>query len=160
MEAHLCPFQCLLPADGRDWVITVRFHPAPRGRKGRLSKPHQTAVSGSCPDRTAPISGGVLDCIQPETFQPERSAIASPRGSRSSDRALSIMTANVLIVFLKCYKRFISPLLPSACRFHPTCSVYMMEAIERHGSVRGIGMGLKRLGKCHPFHSGGFDPVP
>jgi len=70
------------------------------------------------------------------------------------------MTANVLIVFLKFYKRFISPLLPSACRFHPTCSVYMMEAIERHGSVRGIGMGLKRLGKCHPFHSGGFDPVP
>jgi putative membrane protein insertion efficiency factor len=70
------------------------------------------------------------------------------------------MTANVFIAVLKFYKRFMSPLLPSACRFHPTCSVYMMEAIEKHGAVRGVAMGLKRLGKCHPFHSGGFDPVP
>ena len=151
---------CLLPAGGRDWIIAIRFHPAPSDRKGSVSKPHQTAVSGSRPDRKAPVSGGVLDRIQPEAFQSERAVAASPRGSRSSDRALSIMTANVFIAVLKFYKRFISPLLPSACRFHPTCSVYMMEAIEKHGAVRGVAMGLKRLGKCHPFHCGGFDPVP
>jgi putative membrane protein insertion efficiency factor len=60
---------------------------------------------------------------------------------------------------LRIYKRWISPLLPSACRFHPTCSEYMLQAVERHGVLRGLGLGLKRLTKCHPFHSGGFDPV-
>ena len=53
----------------------------------------------------------------------------------------------------------ISPLLPSACRFHPTCSEYMKEAIEKHGVVKGVGLGLRRLSRCHPFHEGGFDPV-
>jgi len=65
----------------------------------------------------------------------------------------------ILIAILKTYKRFISPLLPSACRFHPTCSVYAMEAIERHGALKGTGMAAVRLCKCHPLHAGGFDPV-
>jgi putative membrane protein insertion efficiency factor len=60
---------------------------------------------------------------------------------------------------LRIYKRWISPLLPSACRFHPTCSEYMMQAVEMHGVGRGVWMGLRRLMKCHPFHEGGFDPV-
>ncbi len=60
---------------------------------------------------------------------------------------------------LRCYKRCISPFLPSACRFYPTCSEYMLEAVTRYGAVRGVWMGLKRLAKCHPFHAGGFDPV-
>ena len=63
------------------------------------------------------------------------------------------------LTILRIYKRWISPALPSACRFSPTCSEYMMEAIERHGTLRGIGMGLRRLLRCHPFHQGGFDPV-
>ena len=65
----------------------------------------------------------------------------------------------VLIALLRGYKLFVSPLLPSACRFHPTCSEYMMEAIAKHGVGRGIWLGLKRLGRCHPFHEGGYDPV-
>jgi putative membrane protein insertion efficiency factor len=65
----------------------------------------------------------------------------------------------VVIVLLKGYKRFLSPLLPSACRYYPTCSEYMTEAVAKHGVVRGVWMGLRRLGRCHPFHEGGYDPV-
>jgi hypothetical protein len=60
---------------------------------------------------------------------------------------------------LRGYKRFVSPLLPPACRFHPTCSEYGTEALERYGLVRGSLMTLRRLSRCHPFHRGGFDPV-
>jgi putative membrane protein insertion efficiency factor len=60
---------------------------------------------------------------------------------------------------LRTYKRWISPLLPSACRFYPTCSEYMMEAVEKHGVVRGVWMGVRRLLRCHPFREGGFDPI-
>ena len=67
-------------------------------------------------------------------------------------RALAILP-------LRFYKCWISPLLPSACRFHPTCSEYMVQAIEKHGIARGIAKGLWRLLKCHPLHEGGFDPV-
>ena len=61
---------------------------------------------------------------------------------------------------LHMYKFAISPFLPSACRYLPTCSDYMHEAVERHGARKGIWMGLRRLARCHPFHSGGSDPVP
>jgi putative membrane protein insertion efficiency factor len=63
-----------------------------------------------------------------------------------------------VIATLRLYKRFISPLLPSACRFHPTCSEYMIEAVNKYG-LRGVWMGMRRLLRCHPFHQGGFDPV-
>jgi len=65
----------------------------------------------------------------------------------------------ILIALLHAYKLGLSPLLPSACRFRPTCSEYMAEAVEIHGAVKGIWLGLKRLSRCHPFHSGGYDPV-
>ena len=65
----------------------------------------------------------------------------------------------VVILALHGYKRFISPLLPSACRFYPTCSDYTRQAVETYGVVRGVWMGAKRLLRCHPFHEGGYDPV-
>ena len=61
---------------------------------------------------------------------------------------------------LRLYKFAISPLLPSACRYLPTCSEYMREAVERHGVWKGTWMGMRRLSRCHPFHAGGYDPVP
>jgi putative membrane protein insertion efficiency factor len=61
---------------------------------------------------------------------------------------------------LAAYKRFVSPLLPPACRFTPTCSEYAGEAVLRHGVRRGLALAVRRLARCHPFHAGGPDPVP
>ncbi|HEY5885231.1 MAG TPA: membrane protein insertion efficiency factor YidD [Pyrinomonadaceae bacterium] len=65
----------------------------------------------------------------------------------------------VLISLLRFYKLAISPLLPPSCRFIPTCSVYAVDAISRYGALRGSGMAIRRLLRCHPFHPGGYDPV-
>ena len=65
----------------------------------------------------------------------------------------------LIAALLRLYKRWISPLLPSACRYYPTCSEYMLAAVEKHGARKGVWMGLKRLFRCHPFRAGGFDPV-
>lgn len=65
----------------------------------------------------------------------------------------------ILIFLLRGYQLLLSPLLPSACRFSPTCSEYMLQAIQKHGAARGVWMGIRRLLRCHPFHAGGYDPV-
>ena len=75
-------------------------------------------------------------------------------------REITDFAGKAAVAALKFYKRFISPLLPPACRFEPTCSVYMCEAIEKKGVVKGFFLGVRRLLKCHPFHKGGYDPVP
>jgi len=66
----------------------------------------------------------------------------------------------VLLLLIKLYQKTLSSLLGNQCRFLPTCSVYTYEAIEKHGAVRGVCLGAKRILKCHPFHKGGYDPVP
>ncbi len=66
----------------------------------------------------------------------------------------------VVLGLLVFYKRFISPALSPSCRFVPTCSEYMYQAVEKYGVVRGFWMGVQRILRCHPFHPGGYDPVP
>ena len=66
----------------------------------------------------------------------------------------------LLILLVKAYRRFISPLKPRTCRFHPTCSAYALEALERHGALLGSYLAARRLLRCHPLHPGGLDPVP
>lgn len=65
-----------------------------------------------------------------------------------------------LVAFIRAYQLVISPALPPACRFTPTCSQYALEAIRRHGALRGSWLAVRRLARCHPFNPGGFDAVP
>ena len=65
-----------------------------------------------------------------------------------------------LKAIIRFYQKWISPMLGARCRFIPTCSQYTLEAIEEHGSLKGSWLGTKRICKCHPFHVGGYDPVP
>lgn len=66
----------------------------------------------------------------------------------------------IALLLIRFYKKAISPFLPSACRFHPTCSEYTYQAIEKYGFLRGSWLGLRRIVRCNPFNAGGFDPVP
>ena len=66
----------------------------------------------------------------------------------------------MIILPIRLYQYGISPLLPRACRHEPTCSQYTVEAIQQHGIIKGIGLAVRRVAKCHPWHAGGYDPVP
>ena len=68
--------------------------------------------------------------------------------------------ARLLLAVLAGYRRWISPLLGPRCRFAPSCSAYAAEAVAEHGAARGSWLAARRLVRCHPFHPGGFDPVP
>ncbi|NLB80409.1 MAG: membrane protein insertion efficiency factor YidD [Clostridiaceae bacterium] len=66
----------------------------------------------------------------------------------------------LFIIIIKAYRLFISPLKKPCCRFEPSCSVYALHAFQRYGTVKGLYLSAKRRAKCHPFHKGGYDPVP
>ena len=66
----------------------------------------------------------------------------------------------ILRALVRAYRYFLSPMLGPRCRFYPSCSTYTMQAVERFGVVRGLWLGARRIGRCHPFHPGGHDPVP
>lgn len=66
----------------------------------------------------------------------------------------------LLIGAIKIYKLFLSPLLPSSCRFYPTCSSYAITALKKHGIMKGLFLAIKRILRCNPFCNGGYDPVP
>lgn len=65
-----------------------------------------------------------------------------------------------LALLIRGYQRLLSPLLPPSCRFYPSCSQYALEAVTRHGALKGGWLAARRLARCHPFNPGGFDPVP
>lgn len=67
---------------------------------------------------------------------------------------------SIVLLMLRGYKRLLSPLLGTNCRFHPTCSVYAMQAVERFGVLRGGWLAARRIARCHPLSAGGIDPVP
>lgn len=70
-------------------------------------------------------------------------------------RARRVLQAPVIF-----YRKVISPLTPPSCRYYPTCSAYALEALEKHGALKGSWLAAKRIARCHPFHPGGYDPVP
>ncbi|HEY9188766.1 MAG TPA: membrane protein insertion efficiency factor YidD [Bacteroidota bacterium] len=66
----------------------------------------------------------------------------------------------IVILLIQLYKTIISPFFPSTCRFYPSCSSYSIEALKKYGFIKGFFLSIKRILKCHPFHPGGYDPVP
>ncbi len=66
----------------------------------------------------------------------------------------------LIVGLIRLYQWILSPFLGSNCRYHPTCSHYAVEAVRRHGAVRGLWLAIRRVGRCHPWHEGGYDPVP
>jgi uncharacterized protein len=84
----------------------------------------------------------------------------SPLIVRRSRVAIASLPRLALAGLIRAYQVVVSPALPAACRFTPSCSQYALEAVRRHGVLRGSWLAARRLGRCHPFHPGGFDPVP
>ena len=82
----------------------------------------------------------------------------SARPWRAALRACDRAAAAALVALVVAYKRLLSPLLGNHCRFQPTCSTYFREAVEKYCAVRGAAKGLARIGRCHPWHPGGYDP--
>jgi putative membrane protein insertion efficiency factor len=78
----------------------------------------------------------------------------------SATSGFLLLPRQALRAVIRGYQIMVSPLLPPSCRFMPSCSQYALEAIDRYGAVRGSWLAARRLARCHPFHPGGFDPVP
>lgn len=74
-------------------------------------------------------------------------------------RTLRNILRRSIILMVRGYQIFISPIMPGKCRFYPTCSTYFIQAVEKYGPFKGSLLGIKRILKCHPFHEGGYDPL-
>lgn len=85
---------------------------------------------------------------------------ATGNDKKSALTSLSAFVAKVLICPIRFYQRFISPLTPPSCRFTPTCSQYAVEALQKHGPIKGLYLAIRRILRCHPWGGHGYDPVP
>lgn len=85
---------------------------------------------------------------------------STPCANWHGDSHEPAVIATLCILLVRGYQLTLSPLFGGACRYYPSCSAYAIEALERHGAIRGGWMALRRIGRCHPFRPGGFDPVP
>ncbi len=102
-------------------------------------------------------------CSSKESFvskTPGKSNGSSSIQQEKSQPGEITVIKKLFLSLIRFYKRAISPFLGNNCRFYPPCSNYTYEAIKRHGVLKGIYLGVGRLLKCHPFHAGGYDPVP
>ena len=81
-------------------------------------------------------------------------------GTQNGTGRTTTVPARLLMVPIAGYRRFVSPLLPPRCRFAPSCSEYALNALAEYGAARGLWLAVKRIARCHPFHPGGYDPVP
>jgi uncharacterized protein len=148
----------------------VRGFLSGRKRLGSAYRPYHTTSRRQVRSPQSPQATGPRSCSRPARgtdctvgYRHQSTPAAgqlSVAGSGAGNRKALSPLQSVCVTALRGYKILISPWLPSACRFHPTCSEYMRQAIEVHGVPRGFWLGIRRLGKCHPFHTGGVDPVP
>ncbi len=110
----------------------------------------------------------MVSSVDGQTWLPHSSARRAGRGSgRSTPLAVDgarrrgpNLVTRVLMLLVTAYRRFVGPLLGPTCRFEPSCSAYSLEALRVHGAVRGGWLTVRRIARCHPFHPGGYDPVP
>ncbi len=141
---------------GDIWWPASGFYHSSRTREGCFSQSITPQNSRTDPSAMACTGAPVERCGEPSSSgRPSQYPSAAAR-----DRTPFRPVSAALLILLRGYKLLISPLLPSACRFYPTCSCYMHDAIGTHGAGRGIYYGIRRLLKCHPWHPGGIDPVP
>ena len=93
--------------------------------------------------------------------EPRRSRMPRPpRRSSCSLRCAAPRMKTIFLALIRAYQYALRPMLGSNCRFYPSCSDYAREAIEKHGALRGLWLAVRRVARCHPYHPGGFDPVP
>lgn len=142
------------------------------GRR-RSSQPDPAAAEGGFPPQPGGNPGGLGHSAKSAPFGCERSfprsrqrdfaAVSgcfSARFIRELFGAVRELMRSLLLVLIRAYRVFISPALPSACRFYPTCSAYAYEAVEKWGAWRGSWLALRRIARCHPLGGHGLDPVP
>lgn len=75
-------------------------------------------------------------------------------------KIINTLCTKLIVLLISMYRVFLSPLFPRSCRFYPSCSVYAISAVKKHGALKGSYLAARRILRCHPFHEGGFDPVP
>ncbi len=143
-------------------VLSARVG-APRGR-GRKSPVSQQAQAQPGPAQVAGAVSAPQSLVPPRLVRldrpsPHPSGLVEHSGARSENRLVQALQF-LLIGLIRLYQVALAPLFPPSCRFTPSCSTYTLEAIRIHGPFRGTWLGMRRVLRCHPFHPGGYDPVP